>query len=144
MDNTVIIGSDHAGFELKEIIKKYLEHKGLVINDVGTYSTESTDYPDYAHVLANEVSNGNVQRGILICGSANGVSITANKHKNVRAAISWNEEIAKLAREHNDANVLSLPARYITTEEAEKIVDVFLGTEFEGGRHARRVNKINN
>ncbi|MFT4801179.1 MAG: ribose 5-phosphate isomerase B [Ulvibacter sp.] len=143
MDNKLIIGSDHAGFELKEKVKKYLLEKGWKFTDVGTTSEESTDYPDYAHSLAENISLGTDSIGILICGSANGVSITANKHIGVRAAIAWNQEVAKLAREHNDANVLSLPARYISESDAMDIVDVFLETDFEGGRHARRVNKIN-
>jgi len=144
MKKEVVIGSDHAGYELKEKVKDFLTEIGYKIKDVGTYSDESTDYPEYAHELAVEISDGKIDQGILICGSANGVSMTANKHKDVRAAISWNKEIAQLAREHNNANVLSLPARYISDEEAYEIVRVFLDTEFEGGRHQRRVSKINN
>jgi ribose 5-phosphate isomerase B len=142
MKKKIIIGSDHAGYKLKEELKNSLEDAGWTLEDVGTDSEESTDYPDYAHPLAIKVEEGE-GIGILICGSANGVSMAANKHENVRAAIAWNEELARLSREHNDANVLSLPARYISSEEAIKIVDSFLHTEFEGGRHQRRVNKIN-
>jgi len=143
MKKQLVIGSDHAGYELKEYVIDILKDRGFKINDLGTHSLESTDYPDYAHKVASEVSSGNTAMGILICGSANGVSITANKHEGVRAAIAWNAEISKMAREHNDANILSLPSRYISKEEAMEIVDVFLKTDFEGGRHARRVNKIN-
>ncbi len=143
MNKTIVIGSDHAGYELKMKLVQYLADKKYKINDLGTNSNESTDYPEYAHLVAQAIEEDNNLLGILICGSANGVSITANKHKDVRAAIAWNVEISEMARLHNDANIISLPARYISEEEAKDIVTVFLGTEFEGGRHARRVNKIN-
>lgn len=137
----IIIGSDHAGYELKlQLISFFSDtHK---FTDVGTNSLESCDYPDYAHQVANAVSKNEYEFGILICGSGTGVNITANKHKNVRSALSWIPEIAKLAREHNNANVLALPARFISFEVAKKIVEVFLSTNFEGGRHLNRVSKI--
>ncbi|GIV39993.1 MAG: ribose 5-phosphate isomerase B [Thermonema sp.] len=139
---TVFIGSDHAGFEYKEAIKKMLAEAGYRVEDVGTHSSESVDYPDYAHPVAQAVEEGKAHRGILICGSGNGVCITANKHAKVRAALCWNEEIARLARQHNDANVICLPARFVSLEEAKAMVKTFLTTGFEGGRHERRVNKI--
>ena len=139
---TLEIGSDHAGFELKEELKAFLIKHGYTLNDHGTHSTESTDYPDYAHATAEGVLN-NGNKGILICGSANGVAITANKHAGIRAALCWNKEVASLARLHNDANILCLPARFISKMEAEEMVQLFLETAFEGGRHANRVNKIN-
>ncbi|HET9053107.1 MAG TPA: ribose 5-phosphate isomerase B [Cyclobacteriaceae bacterium] len=139
---TLAIGADHAGFEYKEILKKWLEKNGYKTKDFGAYSAESADYPDFAHPVAEAVEKKEFDFGLLICGSANGVAITANKHQGIRAAICWNEELAELARQHNDANVLCLPARYITPELAEKILDRFLHANFEGGRHARRVNKI--
>lgn len=133
---------DHAGYTLKEELKKILETMGYTVKDFGAYSDESVDYPDFAHSLAKEIEQGNLSKGIAICGSGNGISMTANKHSNVRAALCWIPEIARLAREHNDANILSLPARFITTEEAKEILDIFLKTPFEGGRHERRVRKI--
>ena len=138
----LVIGSDHAGFELKEHLKEVLLEKGYEVDDKGTYSLESTDYPDYAHALAQEIEEHKDLLGVLICGSANGVNMAANKHAGVRAAIAWKAELATLARTHNDANVLSLPARFISKEEAEEILTAFLEAEFEGGRHARRVDKI--
>ncbi len=138
----IAIGSDHAGYELKNRVIAHLNDKGFDIIDKGTDSTNSTDYPDYAHAVANAVEMGAVKTGIVICGSGNGVAITANKHRGVRCALCWNAEISELARAHNDANVLSLPSRYISDEEALKIVDAFFNTEFEGGRHQRRVEKI--
>ena len=143
MQKRIVIGADHAGYELKEVLKNFLEKHGWKVMDVGTHSDDSTDYPDYAHPLAEEVSEDDDSLGILICGSANGVSMTANKHQKIRAGIAWNEEVAELARTHNNANVLSLPARYIDVEQAKRIVESFLQAEFEGGRHERRVNKIN-
>ncbi|MES2835968.1 MAG: ribose 5-phosphate isomerase B [Bacteroidota bacterium] len=137
----IIIGSDHAGYELKLQLISFFSDK-YKFTDVGTNSLESCDYPDYAHQVANAVSKNEYEFGILICGSGTGVNITANKHKNVRSALSWIPEIAKLAREHNNANILALPARFISVEEANKIVEVFLSTNFEGGRHLNRVNKI--
>lgn len=141
---TEIIGlaSDHAGFPLKEHIKTYLDEHGLAYKDFGTHSTESCDYPDYAHPLARAVQNGEVSRGIAVCGSGEGISITLNKHRGIRAALCWTPEIAGLSRRHNDANILALPGRFITPEEADAIVDVFLTSTFEGGRHQRRVEKI--
>lgn len=136
------LGSDHAGFELKEIIINGLKARGISFHDFGTYSTESTDYPDFAHAVAKSVNNGEFEKGILICGSGNGVSMTANKYPGVRAALCWNREIARLARLHNDANILSLPGRFIDSEVALSALDVFLETDFEGGRHQRRVEKI--
>ena len=137
------IGSDHAGFEMKEALKVWLSknYSEIEVEDKGCYSEESCDYADYAHAVANSVNRDS--RGILLCGSANGVSIAANKHAGVRAALCWTEEIALLARQHNDANILSIPARFVTLEVAEAMVKAFLDTPFEGGRHARRVEKIN-
>jgi len=138
----VAIGSDHAGFEYKEELKKWLENRQYQLKDFGTDSTESTDYPDFAHAVSKAVENKEFDLGILLCGSANGVAITANKHQGIRAAICWNEELAILARKHNNANILCVPARFIDFPLAGKIVDVFLHTGFEGGRHSLRVNKI--
>ncbi|MBL7942015.1 MAG: ribose 5-phosphate isomerase B [Flavobacteriales bacterium] len=135
------IGSDHAGVGLKRQLVAILEGEGWEINDHGTFTEESCDYPDYAHATASGVQADQTM-GILICGSANGVCITANKHKGVRAALCWNEEVAKLARQHNDANIICLPARFITGELAMDMVKVFLSTAFEGGRHQKRVEKI--
>jgi ribose 5-phosphate isomerase B len=142
LPSKIVIGSDHAGFEYKEAIKQYLVKNNVEIIDVGTHSTESCDYPDYAHAAAREIESGNVEVGILICGSANGVAITANKHQKIRAALCWQNEIASLARLHNDANIICLPARFVTIDEAEEMVHTFLTTEFEGGRHQKRVEKI--
>lgn len=139
---TIAIGADHAGFEYKEFLKKSLEKNGYKVKDFGTYSTESADYPDFAHPVADAVEKKEFELGLLICGSANGVAITANKHQGIRAAICWNEELAGLARQHNNANVLCIPARFVSTELAEKILDRFLHSSFEGGRHERRVDKI--
>jgi ribose 5-phosphate isomerase B len=145
MYSRIALGSDHAGFELKEHIKEYLNsitnHK-LEINDWGCYSEERADYPDFAHKVAKEISEGKADLGILVCGSGNGISMAANKWEDIRCALCWNEEIAEMSRLHNDANILSLPGRYISKEEAIKCVDVFLNTGFEGGRHADRVSKI--
>jgi ribose 5-phosphate isomerase B len=136
------IGSDHAGFPTKEAIKTYLQSQGYEVQDFGTSSEASTDYPDYAHPLSQAVDQGELSRGILVCGSGEGVCMTANKYPGVRAALVWKEELAALSRQHNNANVLCLPGRFIELEEAKKAVDAFLATEFEGGRHERRVNKI--
>lgn len=138
----IAVGSDHAGYELKELIKAWLEKGGYETKDFGTQSLDSTDYPDYAHPVAEAVGKKETQLGVLICGSANGVAMTANKHQNIRAAICWTEELAALARQHNNANVLCLPARFISKELALQIVDKFLHSSFEGGRHERRVDKI--
>ncbi len=136
------IGSDHAGFALKEKISKYLQKKGHEVKDFGCFSEERADYADYAHAVANAVEKKDVQIGILLCGSGNGINMAANKHKGIRSALCWKREIAELARLHNDANILALPARFIEEEEAYKCVDVFLATPFEGGRHVARVAKI--
>ncbi len=138
----IAIGADHAGYELKEHLKKWLELNGFVTKDYGTFSNESADYPDFAHPVALAVEKKEADLGLLICGSGNGVAITANKHQGIRAAICWKEDLAALAREHNDANILCLPSRHISTELAEKITDRFLNSSFEGGRHARRVDKV--
>lgn len=138
----IAIGADHAGFEYKEILKKWLEKNGYEVKDFGAHSTESADYPDFAHPVASAVEEKVFDLGVLVCGSANGVAITANKHQGIRAAICWNEELASLSRQHNNANVVCIPARFVSYEMAEKITDRFLHTEFEGGRHERRVSKI--
>lgn len=138
----LIIGSDHAGFEMKEMLKSFLEKSSHTILDKGTFSLESTDYPDYAHAVATAVENTKDTLGILLCGSANGVCITANKHQGIRAALCWTEEVAHLAKAHNDANIIGIPARFVSNELAQKMVTIFLATEFEGGRHQRRVEKI--
>jgi ribose 5-phosphate isomerase B len=142
LSKPVAIGADHAGYEYKTVIKDLLENKGLKVTDMGTHSADSVDYPDFAHPVASAVENGEAGMGILICGSANGVAITANKHAGIRAAICWQTDIARLARQHNDANILCIPARFVSTPEAEEMVNVFLDTAFEGGRHQNRVNKI--
>lgn len=138
----VAIGSDHAGFEYKAGIVAFLQEKGLAVKDVGTHSSESTDYPDYAHPVAEAVESGEAAVGILVCGSANGVAITANKHQGVRAAICWLPEIASLARQHNNANIICLPARFVSPADSKIMVATFLETAFEGGRHQNRVSKI--
>lgn len=136
------IGGDHAGFQFKEELKKQLKEKGHQVQDFGPSSEESCDYPDIAHPLAVSVENKENDLGIAICGSGNGINMTLNKHQNIRSALCWNEELAELSRLHNDANVLSLPARFISIELASKCVEAFIKTKFEGGRHQRRVNKI--
>jgi ribose 5-phosphate isomerase B len=138
----IALGADHAGYEYKELLKKHLEKAGHQIKDFGTHNLDSVDYPDFAHPVASAVEKNEFELGVLLCGSANGVAITANKRQGIRAAICWTEEIASLARQHNNANVLCLPARFVTIEAAEKITDKFLTTPFEGGRHETRVNKI--
>ncbi len=142
MSLKIAIGADHAGFELKELIITYLKYKNIHVEDKGTYSLERADYPDYGHAVANAVLSKEVEIGILMCGSGNGINMSANKHKGIRAALCWTSEIATLARQHNDANILVLPARYISVEEAYKCVDAFLNEKFEGGRHQGRVEKI--
>jgi len=143
MVKQIEIGCDHAGFELKQIIIKHLENKGIKVNDHGTYSLDSVDYPDYAHKVAKALEGAdNSIMGILICGSGNGINMAANKHAHIRAALCWTAEIAGLARQHNNANVLSLPGRFIEKAEALSAVDTFISTTFEGGRHLNRVNKI--
>ncbi len=138
----IAIGSDHAGFEHKEVLKEWLTNNGYEVNDFGTHSLDSVDYPDFAHPVADAVEKKEASLGVLLCGSANGVAITANKHQGIRAALCWMEEIAVLARQHNNANVVCIPARYVTQQQAEEILKTFLHTEFEGGRHSRRVEKI--
>ncbi len=137
---SIAIGADHAGFEYKQMLLAFL--KDYAVKDFGTFSPDSVDYPDFAHPVAKAVENGEYKIGILICGSANGVAITANKHQGIRAAICWTEEIAQLARNHNDANILCIPSRFVSKELAQTITQKFLTSEFEGGRHANRVNKI--
>lgn len=138
----IAIGNDHAGTEYKQAIVAYLKDNGHEVTNFGTDTTDSVDYPDFVHPVAEAVSNGDATFGILICGSGNGVSMTANKHQKVRAALCWTKEIATLAREHNDANILSIPARYTSKQQAIGMVETFLATAFEGGRHQNRVNKI--
>lgn len=142
MDKRIAIGGDHAGFEYKTELIQVLEAKGYEVKDFGPYTNASADYPDFVHPLCIAIEAGEFKQGILICGSGNGVAITANKHQGIRAALCWNEDLAALARQHNDANVLALPARFIPFDLAAKLADIFLTTDFEGGRHATRVNKI--
>lgn len=142
MSKKIAIGSDHAGFEYKTAILEFLKEEGYTVEDFGPSTGDSVDYPDFAHPVATSVESGQNELGILICGSANGVAITANKHQGIRAAIAWQNEIAVLARQHNDANILCIPARFIDIALAKKIVKTFLTTDFEGGRHGTRVNKI--
>ena len=138
----IAIGSDHAGYQIKEFLKNKLSLKGYRFQDFGTFSEESMDYPDTAHPLSKAVQVGTFKKGILVCGSGNGVAMVANKYCGVRAAVCWNEEIVKLARQHNDANILALPARFIDPEQAEQMSELFIKIEFEGGRHLNRINKI--
>lgn len=142
MSQKIAIGADHAGFELKEHLKKWLEKNNYPLRDFGTFNLESADYPDFAHPVADAVEKKEFDLGLLLCGSANGVAITANKHQGVRAALCWTDEVASLARQHNDANIVCIPARFVSYELAEKILDRFLHSSFEGGRHERRVGKI--
>lgn len=143
MKEKIAIACDHAGYELKEQVKSYLESKGIEVVDFGTDSSKSVDYPDYAHKVGSSVNKGVYERGIVICGSGNGVQMTVNKYPNVRCALCWTPEISHLGRQHNNANIISMPARFIDTATALSIVDEFLNTEFEGGRHKTRVDKIN-
>jgi ribose 5-phosphate isomerase B len=142
MSKLIPIGADHAGFELKAKVIELLKKKGYEVKDFGCYSNESIDYPDYGHPVASMVEENEGMFGILICGSGNGINMTANKHQGVRSALCWKKEIAELARQHNNANIIALPARFVSEEEALEMVEVFLSTEFEGGRHGLRVNKI--
>lgn len=142
LSKPIAIGADHAGFEYKTVIVELLSSKGFQVKDFGTYSSESVDYPDFAHPVASAVESGEAGAGVLICGSANGVAITANKHQGIRAAICWQTDLARLARQHNNANIICIPARFVPTPVAEEMVNIFLNTEFEGGRHENRVNKI--
>jgi ribose 5-phosphate isomerase B len=139
---TISIGNDHAGTEYKQAIKAHLEAKGITVNNYGTNSKDSVDYPDFVHPVAEDVVTENVDFGILICGSANGVAMTANKHQKIRAGICWTKEITELTRQHNNANICCIPARFTALQQAIEIVDTFLNTEFEGGRHQNRVDKI--
>lgn len=136
------LGCDHAGYEYKERLKQYLEAKGYEVVDRGTFSKDSVDYPDFAHQVGNDVSTADATLGILICGSGNGVNITANKHEGVRSALCWMPQIASLARQHNNANVIAMPARFVAYEVVEEMTQVFIDTPFEGGRHQQRVDKI--
>jgi ribose 5-phosphate isomerase B len=138
----IAIGADHAGYEYKSMIIDMLQGKGVQIKDLGTHSKDSVDYPDFAHPVANAVENGEAACGILICGSANGVAITANKHQGIRAAICWTNNIATLARQHNNANIICIPSRFVSPPTAEEMVNIFLSTAFEGGRHQNRVAKM--
>ena len=138
----VAVGSDHAGFEYKELLKATLQQNGWQVQDMGTYSLESVDYPDFGHPVAYDVESKKAHFGIVICGSGNGIAMTVNKHQDIRAALCWTKEIAQLAREHNDANIISIPARFTSIEQAVDMVDTFLNTAFQGGRHERRVHKI--
>lgn len=136
------IASDHAGYDMKEALKSFLKERSIEVKDFGTYSAESMDYPDVAHPLAEAIASGQLSYGVAMCGSGNGISMTLNKHKGVRAALCWNSELAQLAVEHNNANILTLPARFIEIECAKEIVERFFSSTFEGGRHLRRVEKI--
>jgi ribose 5-phosphate isomerase B len=138
----VAIGCDHAGYPYKARIIQLLESRGIAVENHGTDSAESVDYPDFVHPVAESIEAGRAELGIIMCGSGNGVAMTANKHQGIRAAVCWNEELAKLARQHNDANVLSIPVRFVSEETALKMATAFLNAAFEGGRHQRRVNKI--
>jgi ribose 5-phosphate isomerase B len=138
----IAIASDHAGFERKQVVIDHLKSLGFEVKDFGAYSPESSDYPDWAHPLANAIDKGEFEKGVTLCGSGNGINMTANKHQGVRSALCWTPEIAALAKQHNDANVLAIPARFVTDDEARAIVDAYLNAEFEGGRHQTRVDKI--
>ncbi len=142
LSKPIAIGSDHAGFEYKQRMVEYLQKKGYEVKDYGVGENKSVDYPDFAHPVASAVEEGTAGCGILFCGSANGVAITANKHQKIRAGLAWQTDVAKLIRLHNDANVICLPARFVAFENAADMVDIFLETAFEGGRHQNRVNKI--
>jgi ribose 5-phosphate isomerase B len=142
MNKKIAIASDHAGFKMKQNIRHHLEKEGYEVKDYGTDSDQSVDYPDYGHPLAEAVERGVCDLGISLCGSGNGINMVTNKHKGIRGALCWNQEIAILARKHNDANICSIPARFINLEMAREIVDLFLNTTFEGGRHQQRIEKI--
>lgn len=142
MSQIIPIGADHAGFQLKSIVIAHLQSNGYEVKDYGCYSEESIDYADYGHPVATHVENSPGMLGIVICGSGNGINMTVNKHQGIRGALCWKKEIAVLAREHNDANILTLPARFVSTEEALEMVDAFFSTAFEGGRHQKRIEKI--
>ena len=140
--NKIAIGSDHAGYELKESVKKFLNNKNIEVEDFGPFTNDRADYSDFGHLVAVDVENNNADFGILICGSGNGINMTANKHQKIRSALCWQVDIAEMARLHNDANIIALPARYISEQLALDCIDIFLKTEFEGGRHTGRVEKI--
>jgi ribose 5-phosphate isomerase B len=142
MAKKIAIGSDHAGFSLKQVLIEYLTAQGYQVSDFGTYSEASVDYPDFAHPVAASVENDESQFGILVCGSGQGVAITANKHQEIRAALVWDEPLAELSRQHNNANIICLPARFVSVEKAIACVEKFLSTDFEGGRHQGRINKM--
>ena len=142
LSKPIAIGADHAGYEYKTVIADLLKNKGLEVKDFGTFNLDSVDYPDFAHPVAEAVTNGEASVGVLVCGSANGVAIAANKHKDIRAAVCWQTEVALLSRQHNNANIICIPARFVSTPQAEEMVNVFVNTAFEGGRHEKRVNKI--
>jgi ribose 5-phosphate isomerase B len=139
---TIAIASDHAGFYKKQAIIKYFQEKGIAYKDLGCYSDESCDYPDFGHLIAEAIDRGDYEQGITFCGSGQGISITANKHQNVRSGVCWNPEIGALAKQHNNANICAIPSRFVSDEEAVAIVEAYLNAEFEGGRHARRIAKI--
>ena len=139
----IIIGSDHAGFEYKKLLIQHFDSNKISFEDCGTHNNDPTDYPDYAHVVSQKVSQSKNHIGVLVCGSGNGVAMAANKHKNIRAAICWSEEIASLSKTHNNANIICIPARFVSKKTQKKIIDVFLSKKFEGGRHTNRVSKIN-
>ena len=142
MDKKIGIACDHAAYELKEFLVGYLSSKGFEVKDFGTHSEESCDYPDFAHALGEALDKGELERGVALCGSGEGISMTLNKHQSVRAALCWIPEIAKLSRQHNNSNVLAMPARFITNDEALEMLNIWLETEFEGGRHQRRLDKM--
>lgn len=142
MNNIIAIGSDHAGFEQKEMLVHWLRDNGYEVRDFGTYSLDSVDYADFVHPLATAITSGELERGILLCGSGNGVCITANRHHGIRAAMAWAPELATLGRQHNNANIVCIPSRFVTPEDARAIASQFLNTAFEGGRHQRRIEKI--
>ncbi len=141
-DKIIAVASDHAGFERKQAILAWFREKGIAYHDFGSFSAEPVDYPDFAHAIGNAIEKGEFETGITFCGSGQGISIAANKHQHVRSAICWIPEIASLARQHNDANICAIPGRFVTDEQAIAIVEAFLNADFEGGRHARRVEKI--
>ena len=142
MEKKIGIACDHAAYELKEFLVGYLSSKGFEVKDFGTHSEESCDYPDFAHALGEALDKGELERGVALCGSGEGISMTLNKHQSVRAALCWIPEIAKLSRQHNNSNVLAMPARFISNDEALAMLDIWLETEFEGGRHQRRLDKM--
>ena len=142
MTQKIGIACDHAAYELKEVLVGYLSSKGFEVKDFGTHSEESCDYPDFAHALGEAIDNGDLERGVALCGSGEGISMTLNKHQSVRAALCWIPEIAKLSRQHNNSNVLCMPARFISNDEALEMLNIWLETEFEGGRHQRRLDKM--